>query len=147
MVVRPPSTPDAVVNKTVNSIKVSMGDTGSLSVIGPNEVDDFLQGVKSEFFHPVKAGSIILPDFYKACLQTLKTTGKDYVFTSALDVTGDCGEIFTPPSKYINGQIVCRSWMVREIDPVTLKYFFDISFKEYKGEPVPSTLCVNFWDA
>lgn len=133
------------VERTIGSCSFAGGKV----IAGPMTCDEvgrwLLEEDQGESLHVVRAGSIVLPDFYIACAVMLNHTRKDFCFTHLLRVGGNTAVLNAPTiaGTYETSQVVARRWAMREIGSKDVSEAYETLFAEYHGIEIPAVMCIS----
>lgn len=109
----------------------------------PEELKGLIESSKADLFHFVPSGAVLLPDFYKAMLNYLEHSQRDYVFCPCLRVAPDktASEIRPGDQQFSYGQMIVKSWVVKELGEFTdLAKMSRRVASEYRGVEIPHCL-------
>ena len=118
-------------------------DDVSLQICNKENLKGFVAGSKSDLFHFVPSGAVLFPDFYKAMLNYLEHSQRDYVVCPGLLITTDKKTVELRPDNkdFSFGQMIVKSWVVRELGDVSnLRHMSRRIISEYRGVEIPHCL-------
>ena len=102
---------------------------------------------KGEYGHILTHCSIVMPGYYEAMFASCEYSSTDYVFCRAmrlLEPGKDPEVIGIPtPDNFILGQILVKSWVLRELGNGDPRRILSRVLTQYRGTEVPHTMCIE----
>ena len=127
------------VARTEKSIKIASGDFDITTETLGGSVVDAVSSAEVEAVQFIRAGDIVLPEFYRAMLTSLEYEGMDFASCLVLSLTGD-GEVREDPSV---SNMVIRRWAVLELERDDLENTVEAAVFHYRSTLVPHVLVVE----
>jgi hypothetical protein len=109
----------------------------------PKELKGLVDASDADLIHFVPSGAVLLPDFYKAMLNYLEHSQRDYVFCPCLRISANkkATEIRPNGKAFSYGQMIVKRWVVNELGDVSdLNKLSHRIVSEYRGVEIPHCL-------
>jgi len=131
--------------RTVATVAHAMRDIDGIQYqkCRKNMLSSLVNGSSADLFHLVPNCAVLLPDFYRAMLNYLEHSKRDYAFCPCLRVNKDntTSEVSPGDRSFSIGQMIVKSWVVKELGLVNdLNQLKSRVISEYRGIEVPHHL-------